>query len=73
MAKIKCFISTDFDENDNGHQVLCTFAVCDKCGHETRSFGDHEDSAKRCLALMREECPRNENNFYVEAYDDDNN
>lgn len=70
MAKVKCFISTDYTENDNGNEVICTFAVCDKCGHETMSYGDHEGSVKRCLALMREECPRNENNFYIEAYDE---
>jgi hypothetical protein len=28
--------------------------------------GTHDQSRLRCLALLREECPRDENNFYVE-------
>ncbi len=71
MAKVKCFISFDTGENDDGYEVVRTFAVCDKCGHETMSYGDHDGSIKRCLVLMREECPRNESNFYIEAYDNE--
>lgn len=41
-------------------------ATCTRCGHTTESYGTSEDSVKRCLALMREECPRKENNFYIE-------
>lgn len=70
MAKVKCFISFDTEDNDAGYQGVCTFAVCDKCGHETMSYGDHDGSVKRCLALMREECPQKESNFYIETYDE---
>jgi hypothetical protein len=42
-------------------------ATCSRCDHETESFGTGENSIKRCLVLMREECPNGENNFYVEA------
>jgi hypothetical protein len=40
-------------------------ASCSRCGHETESFGSSERSIERCLALMREECPAGEMNFYV--------
>ena len=40
-------------------------ATCSRCGHTTESFGDSENSVKRCLALMREECPKKQNNYYV--------
>jgi hypothetical protein len=40
-------------------------ATCSRCGHCTESYGTQERSIKRCLALLREECPRNENDFYV--------
>lgn len=40
-------------------------ARCSKCGHEVESFGTGEGSIKRCLALLREECPERERNFYV--------
>lgn len=41
--------------------------TCSRCGHETQSFGTSDASIKRCLALMREECPEEENNFYREG------
>lgn len=41
-------------------------ATCTRCGHQTHSYGDGEASRKRCLVVMREECPRHESNFYVE-------
>ena len=39
--------------------------TCSRCGHTTESAGTHQRSIKRCLALLREECPEGENNFYV--------
>ena len=40
-------------------------AVCSRCGHTTESGGTSEASVKRCLALMREECPRGRRYFYT--------
>jgi len=40
-------------------------AVCARCGHETESYGVEEGSVKRCMAVMREECPKKESNFYT--------
>lgn len=65
MAKIKCEIVYDSEINDYGTDSPCVRAICSKCGHETMSFGDSDSSVLRCLALMREECPEGENNFYV--------
>lgn len=45
-----------------GIEVTCT-----RCGHTTESFGESDRSIRRCLALMREECPDGESNFYVDA------
>ena len=39
--------------------------TCDKCGHTEESAGTHEGSIARCAFLLRENCPRNEKNFYV--------
>lgn len=66
MAKIKCDIEETYIENENGYDVLSVIATCSKCGHTTESFGTSESSINRCLALMNEECPECENNFYVE-------
>ena len=40
--------------------------VCSRCGHFTESFGTGPASIRRCLALLREECPKKERNFYEE-------
>lgn len=66
MKKIKCEIIYDTETNDYGTDSTCVRAICSKCGHETMSFGDSDVSILRCLALMREECPEEENNFYIE-------
>ena len=42
-------------------------ARCLRCDHITESYGTDTASRKRCLAVMREECPRGESNFYVET------
>ncbi len=44
-------------------------AKCTRCDHVTQSFGTGEGSVKRCLALMNEECPFGEDNFYINQND----
>jgi hypothetical protein len=38
--------------------------TCDRCGHSEESFGTGDASLKRCALLLRENCPRNEKNYY---------
>lgn len=52
-------------QSEEGRDVDGVVARCSRCDHETESFGTSEKSVKRCLALLREECPNDENNFYV--------
>jgi hypothetical protein len=52
----------DIVEKD-GH-VVGVKAICTKCHHETESRGTSDASVRRCLALLREECPQGEHNFY---------
>lgn len=66
MGRIKCEIIEDSDYNEEGYEVDCIRATCSKCGHETMSFGTSDASIRRCLVLMREECPMDESNFYTE-------
>lgn len=66
MAKIKCAVEETELENENGYDVPGVTATCGKCGHTTESFGTGEASINRCLALLNEECPKGENNFYEE-------
>lgn len=65
-----------------GHRVECEIteveidgrpgvaAECLQCNHVTESFGTSEKSIRRCLVLMREECPCGEDNFYVDVDED---
>lgn len=61
MAKRKCTVT---DATVNGRPGVR--AECSYCDHTVESLGRGEGSKKRCLALMREECPRGEENFYVD-------
>lgn len=62
MAKVECEISATTIDGQPGVEATCT-----QCGHTTRSYGESDASVRRCLALMREECPEDERNFYVDA------
>lgn len=59
--RVECEIEEITDQGQPAIQ-----ATCSQCEHVTTSFGTSERSVKRCLALMREECPEGEENFYVE-------
>lgn len=51
-------------ENDSGRSIGGVCVTCPRCGWETESFGTGEGSVRRCLVLLREECPRGEYNYY---------
>jgi len=64
--KVECTINETELENDSGRTVDGVIAECSRCGHCTQSFGTSEASRRRCLVLLRENCPKDEKNFYVE-------
>lgn len=63
--RVYCTVEEVELEGDYG-DVAGVCAMCSRCDHETQSFGTSEASVKRCLVLMREDCPMSEDNFYVE-------
>lgn len=65
--RVTCEVDEVELENEDGFPVDGICATCERCGHETKSFGTGDASVKRCLVLMREECPNGEHNFYVEG------
>ncbi len=69
--KVECEISAITLENDDGYDVDSVCATCTQCGHETESFGTSDASIKRCLVLIRKECPEGQSNFYVADEDCD--
>ncbi len=66
MKKIKCKVEEVELESESGNTIPGVRVTCSKCDHSTESFGTGEKSIKRCLVLLREECPEGEENFYVD-------
>jgi DNA polymerase III epsilon subunit family exonuclease len=65
--KVLCEVDYCEIENEQGREVPCVKVTCGRCGHQTESFGQHEGSIKRCMILLKEECPNGERNFYDEG------
>lgn len=63
MAKIATTIYYLDIDGDYG-TVEGVEVTCDRCGHFEQSSGTDESSLRRCACLLRENCPRGENNFY---------
>jgi hypothetical protein len=68
--KVEVEIHTcDLDGDHGTVEGLCL--TCEKCGHEVEVFGTAAASAKRGAAMLREECPEGEENWYnVNWYSD---
>jgi hypothetical protein len=63
--RVKCEVEEIDLDGDYGGQIESVMATCSRCGHSTESYGTSEESIKRCLVLLRQECPNEESNFYV--------
>jgi hypothetical protein len=70
MSRVVCEVTFGKTKNDHGVEVDCTTVECSECGHKTTSYGTGERSVRRCLALMAEQCPEGEDNFYVSEDED---
>jgi hypothetical protein len=46
-------------------------AECLECGEQVECRGTTERSVKRCLAMLRENCPQDAGNYYVEQGGDE--
>ena len=64
--RVECEIDYIDLENDNGYEVEGVSATCSRCDHSTESYGTSDASIRRCLVLLREECPNGEENYYAE-------
>jgi hypothetical protein len=71
MPKIDCNCEQCELENEHGAMVPGVEVICSKCGYITQSFGTGQRSVKRCLALLREQCPMGEKNYYVAEIPDE--
>ena len=75
MARIAVEIEeVDDIEDEDGREREGVRATWTECDHVTESLGTGPGSRKRCLALMREECPRStrhSSNWYFDAEEGD--
>ena len=58
-------------ENDEGFVIDGLQITCDLCGHCVEVYGTSGASARRGGVMLREECPRKANNFYVVDWSED--
>jgi hypothetical protein len=65
MAKINCQVEMVGITNDAGNEVDGVQLTCDECDNQTESYGTGPRSIRRCLALMKESCPNDANNYYT--------
>lgn len=59
-----CSVEVTTAINDDDREQTCTVVTCGECAHKTQSWGDGPRSVRRCLALLREECLEERENFY---------
>lgn len=68
--KVSVEIDQEELEGDYGGYVDGIHLTCDRCGHEVTVFGTAGASARRGAAMLGEECPNGESNYYdVDWYD----
>ena len=63
--RVACSESIDRRYSQEYSQEIEGICVsCSRCGASQFSFGTHQASTDRCLALLNDNCPRDENNYY---------
>jgi hypothetical protein len=66
MSRIRCTvdeIELPGDYTDEG--IPSVEVTCSRCGHSTEIYGTSDSSIRRCLVMLRHECPRGERHYYV--------
>lgn len=64
--RIRCEVDTTVIDRIPSVIVRCT-----RCAHETESYGRSIRSVRRCLLMLREECPNDEANYYLVEENDE--
>lgn len=67
MSRVEVKIEEVDLENEDSREVPGVRATCQECDHEVESFGTSDRSRRRCLALLRDDCPLGEENYYVDG------
>jgi hypothetical protein len=73
--RVACEIeyTTLLGESESGDEIEIdgVTAACPRCDHTTEAYGTGGASIRRCLATLREQCPRRERNFYFDEEGED--
>ena len=64
MSRVECEVNYEDLEGAHG-DVEGVRVICGRCGHEVTSFGTTGRSVRRCMAMLKSQCPWNEDNYYV--------
>jgi len=65
MARVETTVEEVELEGSDYQPVGGLTVTCTKCGHEVEVFGTHDASRRRAGAMLAEERPEGERNFYV--------
>jgi DNA polymerase-3 subunit epsilon len=65
MAQVDVDVEEALVADDHGRVVNGLKLTCTRCSHEVEVFGREMNSVKRGCAMLRDECPLGERNFYV--------
>ena len=66
MARVIATIEEIFTLNvESSREIPSVMATCTRCEKTAESHGTGSASIRRCLVLLREECPRDESNYYI--------
>lgn len=64
--RVECTVEEIEILSDEGRTIEGVRVTCSRCGHFVEIYGRSERSIKRGLATLRDECPKDEKNFYIE-------
>ena len=62
--RVKVDVEETEIETEEGRLVDGVAVCCGRCHHTVLVFGTGDSSIKRGCVMLREECPKGENNFY---------
>lgn len=62
--EVRCDVEKTIFTKD-GRSAWGVLATCGRCDRVTSSMGTSEKSVLRCLAMMRDGCPKEERNYYI--------
>lgn len=64
--RVSCEIEEIEIENENGIDVESINVTCTRCEHSVKCYGRSDRSVRRAMAMLAEQCPEGEHNFYCD-------